>query len=94
MPADFELPAPREDGVVSYYNEIKDRKGKWIEFPASIEVWVVSYSSMVTLKYVMSSFRPLSRYKWFPTFCFWLSASLSWLFVSGPSRGIGGFLRD
>ncbi len=39
----------------------------------------------------MYSFRPLSRHGWFPT-CFWLSASLSWMFVSVPSRGLGGFL--
>lgn len=76
-----------QDGSKRYVTEVL------IEFPAPIEAWVVSYSLMATqLRKRSGSFRPLSRYGWFPT----QRTRRSWLrlgIVSGPSRGMSGFLR-
>ena len=62
-------------------------------FPAPLEAWVVSYSLMATqLRKRSGSFRPLSRYGWFPT----QRTRRSWLrlgIVPGLSRGMSRFLR-
>ena len=64
-----------------------------VEFPSPLEVWVVSYFIMERFnRFLLNSFRPLSRYGWFPTKSRWIIADFADQ-VSVPSRGMGGFLR-